>query len=125
MANRFGVRVLVAILIVAALAGFGYYAYNLGLAQGVAEAGRIAAPSGGGTAPVVVMWRPWGFGFGFFPFFPLVFLFFWLFVARGLFWRGAWRGRGCGYYGRLDGLEEWHQRAHAQQGGEPSGTVSA
>jgi hypothetical protein len=75
------------------------------------------------------MWpRPWGFGFGFFPFFPLLFILFWIFVARGLFWRGAaWRGRGCGYYGRADALDEWHRRAHAQQGGEPasSGTISA
>jgi hypothetical protein len=51
MNNRFGLRLIGGILVVAALVGFGYYAYNLGVAQGVAEAGRIAAPSGG--APVV------------------------------------------------------------------------
>jgi hypothetical protein len=28
--------------------------------------------------------------------FPLVILF-WIFVLRGLFWRGAWRGRACRY----------------------------
>lgn len=49
----------------------------------------VAAP---GTS-VVIWTRPWGFGFGFFPFFPLLILF-WIVVARGLFWRGAWRGRG-------------------------------
>src|SRR4051794_21865299 len=103
-------RVTGGILIAAALAGFGFYAYNLGVAHGVAEAGRIAAPAGG--APVVMMWRPWGFGFGFFPFFPLLFFFLiWLFAARALFWRGGWRGRGCGSYGRRETLDEWHRRA--------------
>jgi len=110
MSNRFGWRLVAGLLVIAALAGFGYYAYNLGVAQGVAEAGRIAAPSG--SAPVVVMWRP--LGFGFFPLFPLLFILFWFFLARGLFWRGAaWRGRGCGYDGRREWLEDWHRRAHA------------
>jgi hypothetical protein len=123
MNNRFGLRLIGGILVVAALVGFGYYAYNLGVAQGVAEAGRIAAPSGG--APVVVMWpRPWGFGFGFFPFFPLVFILFWFFVARAWFWRGAWRGRACGY-GPPQAWDEWHRRAHSQQGESSSTTVSA
>ena len=49
-----------------------------------------------GGVPVVIWPRPWGFGFGFFPFFPLMILF-WLFVLRGLFWRGAWHRRGCRY----------------------------
>jgi len=112
------------ILVVAALVAAGFYGYNLGLSQGVAEAGRaVAAPSGG--APVVVMWpRPWGFGFGFFPFFPLLFILFWFFVARGLFWRGAWRGRGWGC-GSTQALDEWHRRAHAQQEVEPAARSNA
>jgi len=113
-------------LLVAALAGFGYYAYNLGVSQGIAEAGRIAVPSGG--APVVVMWpRPWGFGFGFFPFFPLLFVaLFWFVAARALFWGGRWRGRGCGdRYRSTEALDEWHRRAHGQPGAEPSTPVNA
>jgi hypothetical protein len=125
MGSRSGLRLIGGILIVAALVGFGYYVYNLGLAQGVAEAGRIsAAPSG--TAPVVVMWpRPWGFGF--FSFFPLLFfLLIWLFAARALFWRGGWRGRRCGYgHGSTEALDEWHRRAHAQPGVEPSPRANA
>jgi hypothetical protein len=78
---------------VAIVAATGVYTYNLGLAHGIAESGRaFAAP--GTAGPVVAVWpRPWGFGFGFFPFFPFLFILFWFLVARGLFWRGAWRGR--------------------------------
>ena len=36
-------------------------------------------------------------------------------VVRGLFWRGAWGGRGCGYRGVPPAFDEWHRRAHAQQ----------
>jgi hypothetical protein len=94
MGDRFGFRLMLGIALVAALAAVGFSTYHLGLAHGVAQGGQlVTAP--GTTAPVVI-WRPWGFGFGFFPFFPLMILF-WIFVARTLFWRGAWRGRGCGY----------------------------
>jgi hypothetical protein len=66
--------------------------------------------------PVVAVWpRPWGFGFGFFPFFPLFFILFWAFVLRGMFWRGGWRGRGCGYDGVPPAFDEWHRRAHEKE----------
>jgi hypothetical protein len=72
----------------------------------------ITSPTTG--VPVVAVWQPWGFGFGFFPLFPLLFIFFWVFVLRGLFWRGGWRR-----HGRYDGVppafEEWHRRAHAAE----------
>ena len=101
MGDRFGFRLAIGIVVLAAMAAVGFYAYNLGLAQGFAESGRAVAIPGGGV-PVVAVWpRPWGFGFGFFPFFPLMILF-WIFVARALFWRGAWRGRGCRYDGPRD-----------------------
>ena len=103
--GRHAYRWVIGLLMIVALAGVGFYAYNLGLANGVAESTRIVAAPGG-AAPTVVIWpRPWGFGFGFFPFFPLLFILFWIFVLRGIFWRGAaWRrgygyGYGCGYRG--------------------------
>jgi hypothetical protein len=70
--------------------------------------------------------RPWGFGFHFFPFFGLLFLFF---VLRSLFWGGPWRrGWGCGYgyYGAPPSLDEWHRRAHGQQPppAPPTGTTA-
>jgi len=98
MGDRFGFRVLLGIALVGALAVVGIYTYNLGLAHGIAQGGQlVTAP--GSAAPVVIWPRPWGFGF--FPFFPLMILF-WVFVARALFWRGAWRGRGCRYDGPRD-----------------------
>jgi len=110
MSNRYAYRWLIGLALVAALAGVGFYAYNLGLAHG--------AP---GTAVPVVVWpRPWGFGF--FPFFPLLFILFWVFVLRGLFWRGRWGGpcwgyRGYrGYRGIPPEFDEWHRRAHGEQG---------
>jgi hypothetical protein len=100
MGDRFAFRLLLGVALVAALAATGFYTYNLGLAHGIAQSGQLAATPGT-TVPVVIWPRPWGFGFGFFPFFPLMILF-WIFIARGLFWRGAWRGRGCRHDGRPD-----------------------
>jgi len=117
MRSRFAFRWLAGLVMIAAVASVGIYTYNLGLAHGIAESARtIAAP---GTAPVVVLWpRPWGFGF--FPFFPFLFILFWFFVARGLFWRGAWRRRMHGEGAIPPQFEEWHRRAHAQQGPPPA-----
>ena len=116
MGRRFGYPVLLGLLMLAMLAGVGVYTYNLGVAHGLAVSAPATVP--GGAAPVVFWPRPWGFGFGFFPFFPLLFILFWIFVIRGLFWRGAWGRGACGYgYGAVPpSLDEWHRRAHAQQG---------
>ena len=108
-------------LIIAGAAAIGIGAYNAGVAQGIAEGGRlIAAPPG---TPYVYVWpRPWGFGF--FPFFPILFFLFFFFIVRGLLWRGRWHG---GWRYRHDGVppafEEWHRRAHASQSSS-TGTAS-
>ena len=79
-------------------------AYNAGLSQGVAQ-----APAGSGPH------RP----FGIWPLFPLMFIFFWAFVARAFWW--GWGPRR--YWQRGDGLDdrerfdEWHRRAHDQMKG--------
>ena len=102
------------------LVGAGMYGYNLGIAHGIVERGAAAVAAPGTAVPVVIWPRPWGFGFGFFPFFPLLFILFWFFVARALFWRAAWggawrgRGRGCGYDRVPPAFEEWHRQAHAR-----------
>jgi hypothetical protein len=119
MGNGFGYRILMGLLVIGLLAGVGAYSYNLGLAQGALESGRVLTTPGAGQT--VVVWpRPW-FGFGFFPFFPLLFIFFWIFVLRGLFWRGPWWGRGYrgGYGGVPPAFDEWHRRAHAEGPQEP------
>jgi hypothetical protein len=116
MGNRLGFRLVVSVLMIAMVAGVSMYSYNVGVAHGIAESGRILAAPGNGV-PLVAVWpRPWGFGFGFFPFFPLFFVLFWVLALRGLFWRRAWWGRGYGYghheVPRM--FDEWHRRAHAQ-----------
>jgi len=120
MENRHVFRaVLLAVAIVGALTAAGFYGYNLGVARGLAESpAAVAAPAGAAAAaPIFVYPRPWGYGFGFFPFFPLLFIFFWIFVARALFWRGGRWGRGYGCYGSgvPPMFDEWHRRAHAQE----------
>jgi hypothetical protein len=112
MNNRYLLRALViGVLFLGAAAVLGIGAYNAGVAQGLAESGRLIAAPAVGT-PVYVWQRPWGFGF--FPFFPLLFLFLFFFVVRGMLWRG--RGHG-GWRYRYEGVppmfEEWHRRAHA------------
>jgi hypothetical protein len=113
MGNRFRFRWLFGLALFGVLAAVGMFTYNLGIAHGIAESGRFAVASGTGT-PVVFWPRPWGVGF--FPFFPLLFVLFWFAALRGLFWRGAWGGRGCGHGDRgvPPAFDEWHRRAHAQ-----------
>lgn len=102
----------VAALVLLGAVAIGIGAYNAGMAQGIAESGRMIAPPQGGTPYIYVWPRPWGFGF--FPFFPILFLVFSFFVVRGLLWRGRWHG---GWPYRYEGVppafEEWHRRAHA------------
>ena len=123
MNKRFGFWLAISLLAIAMLAVVGYYSYHAGMMHGIAESGKLTS---GGNAPVVV-WPRWGFGFGFFPFFPLFFfILLWVFLLRGLFWRRRW-GAGCGY-GSGSGVppqfEEWHRRAHEQTGAPPAGGTS-
>ena len=113
MNNRSLLRALsIAVLVIVGAAAIGIGAYNAGVAQGIAESGRVIAAPPAGTPYVYVWPRPWGFGF--FPFFPLFFLLLFFFVIRGLLWRGPWRG-GWGYRGVPPAFEEWHRRAHGEQ----------
>ena len=110
------------VLAAAALIAVGLYAYNVGVAHGLAESGRLAALPGAAGRHVAFWPGPWGFGFAWFPFFPLFGILLLLLVFRGLFWWGR-GGRGCGG-GRIPPhWDEWHRRAHAApDGSTPSGT---
>jgi hypothetical protein len=108
--RRFGGRLVVGVLALVTLVAVGAYTYGLGVARGLMETGRAVESTGAGV-PIVHLWHPWGFGF--FPFFPLVFILFWVFVLRGLFWRGPWRRRYWHDDGMRAAFEEWHRRAHA------------
>jgi hypothetical protein len=98
-------------LLIAVVVGLsvGIWAYNLGLAHGIAEQ---VPPPPAGFYPWAY-YHPWGFG----PFFPLLFLLFWFFALRFFIRGGRSRGGWRGYYDLRSRdvppmFEEWHRRAH-------------
>jgi hypothetical protein len=125
--NNLGLRLIAVLVLIAAIAGIAYFAFQAGVAQGSPI--TIEAPSGE-NAPMPYPYygwgmpyhRPWGFGFGFFGFLILLFLFFLALRAfRFLFWGPRWGwGHHRGPWGRHweNGVpsmfEEWHKRAHGQ-----------
>lgn len=122
---RIAVGILVALLVVGAIAGIGARVYDMGVARGLAESGRVAAPPPGAPSPPYGPYPYYGpfyhgpFGFGFFGLlFPLLFLFLIFALIKGLFWR-PWRWYGSGH-GTTKGVppmfEEWHRRAHESPG---------
>jgi hypothetical protein len=130
--NNITLRVISALILIAAIAGIGFFAYQAGVAHGSPV--TIQAPSGqtqavpapypyyGWGAP---FFRPWGFGFGFLGCLIPLFLFFIVFGAfRFLLWgpRWGWGHHRYGPWGRHweNGVppmfEEWHKRAHGEAG---------
>jgi hypothetical protein len=117
---------LLALVLVAGAISLGVYAYNLGVAHGLAESAKLSdLPPGAEMRPYPYyyggpFWHPRPFGF-FGCFGPLLFLFLIFVLFRGLWWGGRW-GYGPGWkHGHWDGsvppaFEEWHRRAHAQGG---------
>ncbi len=112
------------VLVVIALS-IGVYVYNVGVAQGLAQSGRLPAPESGtvpnpyyGYGPF--LHRPFGFGFGLFGLLvPLFFFFLILAVLRGLFWgghRGWHRHHGMTENGVPPMFDEWHRRMHEPKG---------
>lgn len=115
-----GSRWLAVVLTLALVAAVGTFTYSLGVAHGVAQtAPAVAAPGAPGTvAPYVLYPRPWGWGFGFFPFFGLIWIFLLFAFVRRLWWGPRWYRGGCGGFHYDDRVptqfEEWHRRAHGQ-----------
>ena len=133
--NNVGLRIVAALVLVAAIAGIAYFAFQAGVARGSPI--TMEAPSGENVpAPVPYPYygygygmpfhRPWGFGFGFFGFLILLFLFFAALRAfRFLLWGPRWGwGHRHGAWGRAwehgapPMFEEWHKRAHGEKSGE-------
>jgi hypothetical protein len=111
MDNRFRWAAILAAVLLSV--GVGIVAYNVGVSHGQAIA-SIAA----GAAPPPVLpyywYRPWGFGFG-----PFLFLIFWFFLFRILFWGGyrrRWSHPGSWVSPSFD---EWHRRAHERMDSKP------
>ena len=121
--------VLLVLAVAAGVSGLATYSYNLGVAQGLAQSGKVPSP-GPGVGPYPVYpypAYPYGFpfhgpfGFGFFGLlWPILIIFLIFALVRGAFWRGyAWGG----HWGRGGGpwCEERHRQAHESEG--PAGTV--
>jgi hypothetical protein len=117
--------VLAVVLVVAALAGLGTYAYNAGLNEGVAEAARQAVASGE-AAPVVVHpgYGGWGYGHGFGPFGFIFWIlgFFLIFaLVRAAFGWGGWGGWGGRGGGPGHRFEEIHRQMHERERTDAAG----
>jgi hypothetical protein len=115
------------VLVVLLAVGIGIPAYNMGVAQGLADSGKIVVPPAGAppaaVPPVGVPygygWRghfgPFGFGFGFlWCLFPLLFFFLFFGVMRAVFWKSGFGWRGSNGTGVPPRFEEWHKRAHGE-----------
>ncbi|MEW5958269.1 MAG: hypothetical protein AB1801_11125 [Chloroflexota bacterium] len=124
MNRRVVLGILLALALIAGAAGLGAYAYNLGVAQGLVQSGKLSdLPPGAEMRAYPYYYggpfwfhRPFGFGFlGCFG--PLLFLFLIFVLFRGLWWGGRW-GHGHGWsHGHWDRgvppmFEEWHRQAH-------------
>jgi len=130
MNGKIALRIVSALVLIAAIGGIGFFAFRAGVAQGSPI--TIEAPQGQ-TVPAPYPFYGYGygprfhhpFGFGFGCFGPLLALFL-LFVAlksfRLLFWgpRWGWGHHQHGPWGRHweNGappiFEEWHKKAHGE-----------
>lgn len=135
MNGKIGLRIVSALVLIAALAGIAFFAFQAGVAKGSPV--TIQAPAGQ-TAPVPAPFygygygmpfhHPFGFGFGFGCFGPLL-VFFLIVLAfksfRMMLWGPRWghmgHHGGHGPWGRHweNGVppmfEEWHKQAHSEQ----------
>jgi len=110
--NRTARILTVALAVVLVSTGI-YFAYDVGF-----DAGALAAGASEGDRTLVVDHGPgWRGGFGFFPFFWIFPLFFFLFLF-GAFRRGPRWGGGPGWGPSTEDLdrrlEDWHRKAHEQ-----------
>jgi len=135
MHNEFGMRrwALVLVAVLAAVA-IGTVTYQAGVSHGLALQPPVAvAPPAAGAPPVAPgpypyypygPYHPWRFGF----FGPLLFVFFWIFLFRGIFfwggggWRRRW-DRDSSYW--PERFDDWHRRAHDRMRDAPSPPPSA
>jgi hypothetical protein len=113
-------RALLAVILILALGGaIAAGAYEAGLAQSAQQIVVPATvPAAGGAPAVAYYGRPYGWGFGFFPFgflFPILGLFLFFALMRALI--GGGRGYGHrGWYSDEHGVPnrfaDWHKQAH-------------
>lgn len=128
--NKIGLRIVAGLVLLAAIAGIAFFAFQAGVANGSPV--TIQAPSGETNAVPGHMpfygygygmpfHRPFGFGFGCFGLLIPLFLFFLAMKAfRFAFWGPRW-GHHMGHWSRRwEGgappmFDEWHKRAHGEK----------
>jgi hypothetical protein len=137
-------RILAGLVLIIAIAGIAFIAYNAGVTNGAAANNQASAAQNNGQ-PVpfygTPYWRPFGFfGFGCLAPLALLFLLFLAFGAlRSIFWgpRHGWRRMHHGYYpwgyhpwgDKSPGEEippmfaEMHRRMHAAEVGKTADTT--
>ncbi len=133
MRTNIAFRIVSAIVLLAILAGVAIFAYNAGVAQGIAsQPSASSVNTNPGPYPYYggpFFFRPFGFPFFGFPFlgclFPLLFIFLIFFALRFFFWRGprAWGGYGGRHHWNQTPppfFEEWHRQAHEPKTGPDS-----
>jgi len=128
MNGKIGLRIVSALVLIAAIAGIGFFAFRAGVAQGSPI--TIQAPSGEAMPapyPYYGYGMPFhrshfGFGLGCFGILIPLFLFFLAMKAfRMMFWgprwgwghHGPWR-HGWGERGVPPMFDEWHKKAHGE-----------
>ena len=119
--------VLLALVLIAGAVSLGAYVYNIGIAQGLAQSGKLGdLPPGAELRPYPYyggpFWYHRPFGFGFFGCLgPLLFILLFFVLFRAVWWGGRW-GHGPGWRhvhgdtGAPPMFEEWHRRAHGLGG---------
>jgi hypothetical protein len=136
--SRIILKIILALVIIGAIIGIGFYGYQLGVTQGAAQS--VALPAGQATTTVMPFYGMWYwppfYGFGFLTCLIPLFLLFLVSIAfRGLFWRGRsdWRRWHHGPWGYPRNGEkpewkegvppmvaEWHRKLH-QEANSPTG----
>lgn len=132
MSGKIVLRIVSALVMIAAIAGIAFFAFQAGVAQGSPI--TVNAPSGD-AAPMLQPYYGYGygmpfhhpFGFGFGCFAPLLVLFLFLLAMRAFrfaFWGPRWGWRhhmhGHGPWGKhWEGgvppmFSEWHKQAHGE-----------
>jgi hypothetical protein len=124
-------RTIFRLFLVVAIGTAGIWAYQAGLAAGIAQGGGTVTYPGPGYG-----WHPFGIGFGFFGFLgTILFLFLVFGLIRALVWGGrgpGWRGPGRwdanheqgGWTSREERFERLHRRLHETEGGPPRDPAS-
>src|SRR5574341_2232779 len=128
MDGKIVLRIAAALVLIAAIVGIGFFAFNAGVSQGVAA--KLPAPEGqAGNLPypyygMPFFWHPFPF-FGFGCFGPLIALFLLFIALRAIsfiFWgpRWGWGHHRMWRHGWYEGevppmVAEWHKRMHGEQ----------